>query len=185
MKNSRKQIIWMTRTAIFIALLMVVQFATKPLGQLVTGSLVNLILIVSALTCGLSSGLTVAVISPVIATLVGIGPPFWVLTPFIILGNGTIVLIWHFVGNRIFHKKYVGYIASLAAGAVCKFLVLYFSIVRLAVPLFLDLNEKQAGVITASFSFPQLFTALIGGALAIAIIPVIKKAMKEGERSTV
>jgi hypothetical protein len=107
MKNIRKQILWITRTAIFIALLIVVQIATKPLGQLVTGSLVNLILIVSVITCGLSSGLTVAVISPVIATLVGIGPPFWVLTPFIILGNGTIALIWHFVGNRIFHKKYV------------------------------------------------------------------------------
>ena len=41
------------RTAIFLALLIAVQFVTRSMGQYVTGSLVNLILIASGLMCGL------------------------------------------------------------------------------------------------------------------------------------
>ena len=177
MKNNRKRILWITRTAIFIALLIVVQFVTKPLSQLVTGSLVNMLLIVSVMTCGFASGMTVAVLSPIFAMLFGIGPALWVLTPFIILGNCAIVLIWYFIGIRAFKEKFTGYLVALPAGAAGKFLVLYLTIVRLLLPLFLNLPEKQAAVITAAFSLTQLFTALIGGALAAAALPVVKKAM--------
>ena len=177
MKDNKKRLLWITRTAIFIALLIVVQFATKPLGQYVTGSLVNLLLIMSVMTCGFSSGLTVAVLSPVFAILLGIGPPFWVLVPFIILGNCAIALIWYFIAVRAFKDKFAGYLIALPAGAAGKFLILYLTIVRLLLPLFLNLPAKQAAVITAAFSFTQLFTALIGGALATAALPVVKKAL--------
>ena len=52
------------RTAIFLALLIAVQFVTRSMGQYVTGSLVNLILIASGLMCGLWGGLAVAVLCP-------------------------------------------------------------------------------------------------------------------------
>ena len=42
MNNSGK-IKWITRTAVFIALLVAFQYATKPMGQYVTGSAVNFI----------------------------------------------------------------------------------------------------------------------------------------------
>ena len=62
----------LTRTAILIALLVALQYATSSLGQFVTGSCVNLVLAVAAMLCGPVSGLIVAVVSPFFAYLFGI-----------------------------------------------------------------------------------------------------------------
>ncbi len=97
--NGKSKVYWITSTAIFIALLVVAQTITSALGnQLVTGSVNNLLMIVTVMTLRLASGLTVAVASPVLAKLLGIGP-LWGLIPFIIAGNLTLILIWHFIGN--------------------------------------------------------------------------------------
>ncbi len=176
MSNTGK-IHWITRTAILIALLVVMQLVTTPLGTtIVTGSIVNMLLIVAVMTSGLASGLTVAVISPVMAKLVGIGP-LWELIPFIILGNATLVLLWHIIGNRQMGRQYIAYVAALAVAAVAKFLVLYLGIVQLAVPLLLNLPAQQAAVVSGMFSVPQLFTAMAGGAVATLVLPALKKAI--------
>ena len=176
MKNKSK-VRWITQTAIFIALLIVLQMVTAPLGNtLITGSIVNMLLIVSVMSCGPSSSLAVAVISPVVAKFLGIGP-LWMLIPFIALGNIILVLVWHFIGNRKIVNKYVSYVIALIAAAGAKFAVLYFGIVKIAVPLILGLPEPQAGVISGLFSVPQLITASIGGVLAILIFPTLKKAV--------
>ena len=100
MNNNKGKTLWITRTAVFIALLVVLQAATASLGNtIITGSVVNMLLVVSVMTCGMMSGLCVAVISPVMAKLIGIGP-LWSLIPFIIAGNITLILTWHFIGNR-------------------------------------------------------------------------------------
>lgn len=176
--HSNRKVIWITYTAVLTALLIVIQATTAPLGMpLVTGSAVNLILIVSVMTGGFSSGLAVAVLSPVIAKLFGIGP-LWVLIPFIIAGNLAIIALWHFIGKRESKNIYITYIPAVIIGAVGKFMVLYFGIVRLALPMFVQLPAKQTAVIVSSFSVSQLFTALIGGTLAVLILPVLKKAIK-------
>lgn len=70
-----KKTLWITRTAALTALLVVLQASTAALGStLVTGTVVNLLLIISVMTCGAASGLSVAVLSPVLAKLIGIGP---------------------------------------------------------------------------------------------------------------
>ena len=56
----KKQILWITETAVMLALLVTLQALTKAAGQYVTGSCVNLILAVTALTAGLGSGAAVA-----------------------------------------------------------------------------------------------------------------------------
>ena len=49
--NNRKKILWITRTAAFVALLVVVQGATAALGNtIVTGTLVNALLISAVMT---------------------------------------------------------------------------------------------------------------------------------------
>ena len=98
MSNNKQKVLWITETAILLALLLVFQVVTKPLGQLVTGSLVNLVLIVAVMVAGLASGLTIAIVSPILASILGISP-LWVLVPFIALGNTVLVLIWHFIAN--------------------------------------------------------------------------------------
>jgi len=169
--------LWITRTAVFIALLIVLQAATAVLGNIiVTGSIVNLMLIVSVMTCGLSSGLVVAVVSPIMAKFLGIGP-LWSIIPFIVAGNMALIIIWHFIGNRNMGRKYTAHIMALFCAAIIKFLVLYIGIVRITIPIFLGLPEQQAAVISNMFSIPQFFTALIGGSLAIILLPVLKKAI--------
>ena len=176
--DNKQRILWITRTAVFIALLVVWQAASAPLGNtLITGSIVNLLLIVSVMTCGLASGLTVAAVSSFMAKLLGIGP-LWSLIPFMIAGNVTLVLLWHFIGNRnMGGKRYMAYITALIVAAISKFLVLYIGIVRIAIPILLGLPEQQAAAITSIFSVSQLFTASVGGALAFVLIPRLKKAI--------
>lgn len=179
--NGKQSILWITRTAIFIALLIVLQAATAPLGNtIITGSIVNLLLIVSVMTCGLASGLSVAAVSPFMAKFLGIGP-LWSLIPFIALGNAALVLLWYFIGNRNMGRKYTAYIVALFGAAVTKFLVLYIGIVQIAIPVFLGLPEQQAAVISNMFSIPQLVTALVGGALATVLFPRLKKVIAGGK----
>ena len=47
------------------------------------------------------------------------------------------------------------------------------------VPMVLTLNEKQMAVLSASFSFPQLITAAIGGVLAMLLVPPLRRAIKD------
>lgn len=64
----KERTLWMTRTAVFIALLAVLQVAAGALGStIITGAVVNMLLIVSIMACGMISGLCAAVISPVMA----------------------------------------------------------------------------------------------------------------------
>ncbi|MEA5039734.1 MAG: ECF transporter S component [Clostridiaceae bacterium] len=177
MDKNKKTLRWITRTAIFVALLVVVQAATAGLGnQFVTGSAVNLILIVSVMTCGLSSGATVAIVSPLFAKLFGIGP-LWQIIPMIMLGNFVLVLLWRLLGNRGDRKMW--YPVALIAAAGIKFLVLWLGVAKWIVPIVLGLPAPKAAVVSAAFSWPQLVTALIGGVLAILVLPLVKKAIKE------
>lgn len=174
-----KRILWITRTAVLTALLIVMQAVTSAFGNtLITGSIVNLMLIISVMTCGSATGLTVAILSPIFAKLFGIGP-LWSLIPFIIAGNIILILIWHFIGNRKAAKPITMYIIAMVIASISKFAVLYLTIVKIAVPILLKLPEPQASVISATFSIPQLFTASIGGILAILILPVLKRAVNE------
>ena len=175
--NTKKRTIWITKTAVFIALLIGIQAATAPFGQLITGSLVNLILVISAMTCGMASGCTVAVLSPAFAFLFAIGPNFLPIVPFIMAGNIAMVLAWSLLGKRAFANKHIVHGATAIAAAVCKFSVLYFGIVRIAIPYIFNMPEQQASIMSGLFSLPQLFTALAGGAVAAIILPVIDKAL--------
>ena len=165
-------------TAVLLALLVGLQFVTKAFGQFVTGSCVNLILAVAAICCGPACGLTVALLSPFFAFLLGIGPAFIQIVPFIAVGNAVYVMLT----DMIFRKSKDGKggapaFAAIVAAAFCKFIVLYVLVAKLVVPS-LGLPEAKVSVVSASFSWPQLVTALIGGLLAAEIAPLVKKAVK-------
>jgi hypothetical protein len=175
MKN--RTTLWITKTAIFIALLVTVQLGTAFLGnQLLTGSLVNLILVLSVMTSGYASGATVALISPVTAFLLGHGLPTPFILPFIMAGNLVFVLLWRAVGNL---NKGVSFVNMTAAGVIAsgvKFGVLYFGVVKIAVPYLFGLPAPAEKMISVMFSLPQLFTALIGSAVGIALLSALKNA---------
>lgn len=174
-RNKTGKTKWVTHTAIFIALLVVVQTAGAALGgTMVTGSAVNAALILAVLLEGPGTGLCTAVLSPVLARLLGIGP-LWSLIPCIILGNVALVACWHRIAGRSTAPRPGTKLLAMAVAALAKFGVLYFGVVCLVLPL-LHLPKPQAAAIGAMFSAAQLFTALAGGALALLLLPLLKRA---------
>ena len=169
----KQKVLWTTRTAVLLALLVTLQAVTKPLGQLVTGSCVNLVLGVAALAGGVWCGAAVALLSPLFAFLLGIGPTFLQLVPMIAAGNTVFVLLLNALWRDAGRTRWL----AVIAGAAGKFLALYLLIVKLTLPL-IGLPEKQTAMLSASFAWPQLLTALIGGALAAAVCPALKKAIR-------
>ena len=177
-----KKIRWITETAVMLALLVCLQALTKPMGQLVTGSCVNAVLAVSALVGGLSCGLVVALCSPVLAFLLGIAPQI-LTVPAIMIGNTVFVVLLSLLADKT-GKKLVKQAIAWVVAAFAKFAALYAVVVWLICGL-LSQSLIDAGVmkppmvqaLPATFSWPQLITALIGGAVALLIMPVLRKAL--------
>ena len=179
-----KNIRWIARTALLLALLVTLQALTKPLGQIVTGSCVNAILAIAALIGGLGCGLTVAVISPVLAFLLGIAPQ--VLTvPAIMVGNGVYVaLLWLLADKN--GKQIPRQLVAWIAAAFAKFAALYLVVVKLICGVLAEdllasgaLKAPMLKALPATFSWPLLITALIGGAVALVMLPVLRKAVRK------
>lgn len=177
-----KKIRWITETAVMLALLVSLQALTKPMGQLVTGSCVNTVLAVSALVGGLSCGLTVALCSPVLAYLLGIAPQI-LTVPAIMVGNCVFVILLSMLADKS-GKNMVKQLIAWVAAAVAKFAALYAIVVLLICGVLSEsllaagmLKAPMLKALPATFSWPQLFTALIGGAVALVITPVLRKAL--------
>ena len=155
--TANKTVFWITRTAVFLALLVAVQYFTRSFGQLVTGAAVNFVLVACALIAGLPAGLTVACISPFLAKLFGIGP-LWSFVPLVALGNMAIVLVFSWILGRARRTngfaKYALWIAAMTS-----------------------LPAAKAEKLSAMFSVTQLFTALIGGVIAMLLVEPIRTAI--------
>ena len=65
---------------------------------------------------------------------------------------------------------------SILVGSGLKFLTLFYGVVKLALPFIPGINEKQSAVLSSMFSWPQLLTAILGGILALIVVPLIQKA---------
>ncbi|MGI6189344.1 MAG: ECF transporter S component [Clostridiales bacterium] len=172
-----KTVIFIARTAILLALAVLFQslrlFIPIPaaVDQYLVGSLVNMCLVVAAVIVGIQGGLIVAVLTPVIAFLQNVlANP--VLVPFVALGNAAIVVVAALLYKR---NKYV----SIILGALSKFIVLYITVVHIAIPVLLgNMPPQMKELMSLRFSWPQLVTALVGSWLAVMVLPLLKRALK-------
>lgn len=182
-----RKVRWITETAVMLALLVALQAVTKPLGQLVTGSCVNAVLAVAVLLVGMSGGITVALISPVCAFLLGIAPNFVTVLP-IMMGNVCYVVLLRLIAGRS-HRPLWRQPVALVTAAAAKFGVLYLLVVEVICGVAADalLGKKLGEVVVLAppmlkllptmFAWPQLVTALIGGAVALLTVPLLRKAL--------
>lgn len=154
---------FITRTAILLALTVIFQSFRAP--QLVTGTLVNGMLLISAGYVGMWSGVIIGLLTPVLAFLFGIMkfPP---MIPFIMVGNALYVLVFSGMKN-----KPVG----MVLGSLVKFLWLSTSVYYM-LPLF---GVKAPVALVEMFTFPQLATAVMGGILALLVLSLLKKSLLE------
>lgn len=171
-----RRILWITETAVTTALLIILQTATRAAGQYVTGSCVNAVLAVATLTAGVWSGIVVALLSPFLAFLLGIGPQLLPIVPSIAVGNLVFVaLLGLLAGRRETPLWRTG--AAWLAAAVGKSAVLYLLVVKLLCAV-LPLKPPQIDLFSVMFSYPQLVTALIGGGIGLLLAPALRRAMR-------
>lgn len=187
-----KKVRWITETAVMLALLISLQWVgsfvpDQMTKQLITGTMVNCVLAVTALVAGLSSGITVALISPVCAFLFGIAPNFITVLP-IMIGNCCYVALLSLIIGKARKFGWQQPVA-LASAAVVKFGVLYLLVVKVICGVASgSLLGKKIGetvllappmlkMLPTMFAWPQLVTALTGGIIALAIVPVLRKAL--------
>ena len=177
-----KKIRWITETAMMLALLVTLQWLTKPVGQLLTGSCVNAVLAVTVLVAGLPSGITVALISPVLAYLLNIAPQI-LTVPAIMIGNTVYVVLLHLIlgkGHSIV-KRVTAWICAAAAKFAVLYAIVAWVICGALAPTLMaagTLKEPMLKALPATFGVTQLFTALIGGGVAMLIVPILRKALK-------
>lgn len=157
-------------TGLFIA--MTVVFQMFGFHQYVTGPVVNGMLLLSALYTGPFGGVLVGVATPWVAFLRGIlPPPLAPMIPFIMLANGAYVLAFYACRRTLGNSPF-GSSTGIITGAVIKFLFLSGAVKFLvAVP----------PLVAKGMQLPQLFTALIGGVLALVVAELLKKAGKKEE----
>ena len=183
-----KKLRFVTETAVMLALLVAFQAITRAGGQIVTGTCVNAVLAITVFMVGLPGAITVACVSPVVAFLLTIAPNAITVIP-IMLGNVCYVLLLHLLagkGVQPLWKQGLG----VATAAATKFIVLYLLVVKVICGLAADaLLGKKMGqtvllappmlkMLPTMFAWPQLITALLGGAVALAIRPALRKALK-------
>lgn len=170
---------FITRTALLLAVAIAFQLLGRVLGpynNFIVGPVVNAVLIVAAAIAGFWSGVAIAVIAPLVSAFTNkaaIAPLVLAFSPFIILGNVIIVASFHLLKKK-------GKIAAIAIGAVLKSAFLYA-----AISLFTSLVQMQPKVavsLTNLFSWPQLVTALIGGAIALAVLAALGRSLEYEDR---
>lgn len=185
---------WITETAVLLALLICLQWLgsmipSQMIKQLITGTCVNCVLAVAAFYAGYGSGLTVALISPVFAYMLGIAPNFITVLP-IMAGNACYVVLLRLIAGKS-GKPFWKQPVALSVAASAKFAVLYLLVVKVICGVAADalLGKKVGDVVVlappmlnmlpAMFAWPQLITAISGGIIAIAITPVLRKALRK------
>jgi len=179
MRNNR--VMYVTQTAVMLAVLIAVQFVTRSMVFFVTGSLVNMILLVSVFMIGLGGGLTIAILSPFLAAFVGVGPAFIQIVPFVAVANAILVLVAWPARKRIMFNgpgDVLFTAVNLIIAGAAKMAFLWVALVLIALPFIPGVTKQQISVIGFTFSWPQLVDAIIGGALAMLIVPLLRRAMK-------
>jgi hypothetical protein len=129
--------------------------------QWLTGPLVNTMLLLTAALVGPLEAAILGFFPSPIALMSGLLPgAFAPMIPFIMTGNAIYILGFHFLRNR---SAALGVIL----GSTLKFCFLILT-ARLIVAPFLP--ASPASTLSLMMGLPQLFTALIGGAIALPVI---------------
>lgn len=170
--NSVKKLV---QASIFLALAIILQLIGRNFVQinpLLIGPLINTILLITTYICGLSFGIIISILIPILAVFTGaLAAPLVPFVPFIAIGN--IVFVVGF--GIIMNKGKVGLYAGVLVGSFIKYGFLTFASTKLIYMLKLAIAPKIATQLGVLFSTPQLITALLGGMVALVIIEILIK----------
>ncbi|MEW6244239.1 MAG: ECF transporter S component [Bacillota bacterium] len=153
----------MVQTAVLLALALAVQSAG--FGQMITGPVINAILLLTAAFVGPVFGIIVGLITPWVALTTGI-MKFAPALPVIMAGNAALVLTFYFLRTVLSRSLDARPACWIAAGSAA---VVKYAVMTAGVKLVLAPSIKVPPLLVTTLTINQLFTAL-GGALVAAII---------------
>jgi len=169
----------MVTTAILIALTIVFQLLRPVLGgsniisTYIIGSLVNLVLIVAACAVGLISGVSVAIIAPLIALMQGHAT--LPMLPWIMGGNLVLVILFALLAQKDRASLKVEWVRWVITGVIAT--LVKYAVIALGQSLVLTSVKGLAFGAAAGTAFAaqvvQIVTALIGTVLGGIILPML------------
>lgn len=133
-------------------------------NQFITGPLVNAALLIAVVTIGSGPAILIGLVPSVLALASGLLPlPLAPMIPFIMISNAILVLT--FAGLRK-----VNFWTGIGSAALIKYLFLYIASTWVVSLIAQDKIAAKSSAIM--MSWPQLATALIGGAIAYGVLRI-------------
>jgi riboflavin transporter len=159
----RAKIVSLTQFAALIGIATIVPLFHQ---QMITGPIVNATLFAAAVILGTQMGIFVGLIPSIIALSVGTLPaPLAPMVPYIMLSNALLILAFN-----AFREK--NYWLAIGVASVIKFVFLW---AMSSVVIGLLMKKELAESVALMMSWPQLLTALLGGALAVVFLHMYKR----------
>ncbi len=166
--------LWGRRAAaagVVLAAALILQSAAGGGGCLPRGVCADFALTAALYGGGCWCALALACVSPLASFLLGFGPDYFRFVPFLMMGNAVFVSLVHLLGRR---ERFLERAGALGMGGLARLIVLWATLLRLVIPA-MGLSEQEMGRIGIPFAWPQIFTALVGGGLAAALYPALRR----------
>ena len=130
--------------------------------QWVTGPIINASLLLAVVLIGPMEAVVLGLMPSAVALSAGLLPlPLAPMIPFIMIGNAIFIAVFYYLRNQ-------NYALRLGLAALLKFAFLHFAVVLIMNGF---LADPLVSKLMIMMSWPQFFTAVIGG---IIIYPLIK-----------
>ncbi len=170
------------RAALLLAIAIVAQLF-KNASVYITGPIVNCVLIIAVLSCGLAAAAALCIITPITAWMITGSPIMTALpvVPVCVMGGNLVlvVLVWLAVRRKAGNTALI---VGMAAGTVLKAAFMTVTIALLVLQLLGPGSGLPDAALTAAkttFSVTQLITAAIGSVLAFLVWQPLKLAIKK------
>lgn len=176
MNDKTKKLVY---AAALLAICVISQFF-KNASVYITGPIINACLIICVLMAGLSWAVVLSVITPVTSYFITGSPivsAIPLIMPCIMVGNIILVVAVALLKDKM--GENVGFPVAMVIGSALKALFMGIVISLIIIPNMLpEAMLPKMAVFQTTFSVTQLFTALIGSALAF----IISKALDSSSR---
>jgi len=141
------------------------------LNQLITGSIVNALLFISASVFGLETAFLLCLIPSLISLYTGLLPlAIAPMIPFIMTGNALMVLIFYKLQNPSAPLRARNFWAGAVPAAFVKYIFIYSVGMLLANSILHGIAKN----VLLMISWPQFATAITGAAIAFLFLKIIK-----------
>ncbi len=169
MKNISALAIPKVRAKVLVFTLLLAVAIVLPMfihSQFVTGPIVNATLFLAIVLLGPYEAVLVGLLPSAVALSSGLLPlPLAPMVPFIMISNAILIGLFYYLRSTSFTL-------GVIVASVCKFVFLYAIVTLLMNTM---LQETLVSKLSIMMSWPQLVTALLGGAIAFGILKMLKK----------